>query len=514
MVEARKRHCWECLRRRLVCDFEVPGCKRCAKSGVDCPGYGETPPMRVKWIGAGKPKTKAKAQQHKGASNSPKSGNAGPKSTSPEESHAESPVVNLNQSDDIQKLTLRGSNLKTDFHALIDSVEYYNSCIYPELANVLRFGTNANIYKLSPAAFHTGVTRPAHLQFGLVCFTLSHRMNQLGHDQDSMVLKNSFYRYRSFMIRSLNEDISEPAKRYSDFVLAGILTVLLADSQEGISNHWRNHIEGVRRLIILRGGMKRLAITPGVRPIIVTFVYLVVLSDTTSPASDMLLGGLNVDELYGMVKEYGGNGSGFQMCPMPLITEIIKTNHIRTLISKRNKMDANDDLQSEAREVLRRVYAFSPTAWTESNEYLADSSKHISETYQSAVALYCMSSLQSVGALPPHPLLKRNRDVEARILHGLIEKSLSQRCAGYNFWPMLVLGVQAVNGSPSLRAFVRDKMVVMSAICGTYAPLRAKDILEQFWASGKDEWDDCFDKPYMLTTILTVNRGQLPRKLY
>jgi hypothetical protein len=48
----RLRHCWECLKRRLVCDFAYPECKRCSISGVVCPGYNDTKP--VKWLTTGK----------------------------------------------------------------------------------------------------------------------------------------------------------------------------------------------------------------------------------------------------------------------------------------------------------------------------------------------------------------------------------------------------------------------------------------------------------------------------
>jgi hypothetical protein len=49
-----KRHCWECRRRCLVCDSEVPECKRCYTSGIPCPGYGDVKPTRLKWMAPGR----------------------------------------------------------------------------------------------------------------------------------------------------------------------------------------------------------------------------------------------------------------------------------------------------------------------------------------------------------------------------------------------------------------------------------------------------------------------------
>lgn len=61
----RKRHCWECRRRCLVCDSGDPGCKRCHKSGIPCPGYGEEKPTRLKWITPGR--VVSRDQRHKKA---------------------------------------------------------------------------------------------------------------------------------------------------------------------------------------------------------------------------------------------------------------------------------------------------------------------------------------------------------------------------------------------------------------------------------------------------------------
>lgn len=42
------RKCWECRRRRLVCDLARPGCSKCQSAGRPCPGYGLNKPL--KWM--------------------------------------------------------------------------------------------------------------------------------------------------------------------------------------------------------------------------------------------------------------------------------------------------------------------------------------------------------------------------------------------------------------------------------------------------------------------------------
>lgn len=40
-----KKQCWECIRRRWVCDSTRPICKKCRNAGLVCPGYGEEKPL-------------------------------------------------------------------------------------------------------------------------------------------------------------------------------------------------------------------------------------------------------------------------------------------------------------------------------------------------------------------------------------------------------------------------------------------------------------------------------------
>ncbi|KAH8783365.1 hypothetical protein F5883DRAFT_389323, partial [Diaporthe sp. PMI_573] len=48
------RHCWECLRRRIACDFTRPTCKKCLQAGIQCTGYGDVKPARLRWLPTGR----------------------------------------------------------------------------------------------------------------------------------------------------------------------------------------------------------------------------------------------------------------------------------------------------------------------------------------------------------------------------------------------------------------------------------------------------------------------------
>jgi hypothetical protein len=58
--ETRNRQCWECFRRRLVCDFSRPGCKKCETVGTDCPGYSKHKPL--KWLAPGEVASKKRGR--------------------------------------------------------------------------------------------------------------------------------------------------------------------------------------------------------------------------------------------------------------------------------------------------------------------------------------------------------------------------------------------------------------------------------------------------------------------
>lgn len=58
---APKRHCWECLRRRLVCDSAQPVCRKCHDAGVVCPGYDDKKPL--KWVTTGRISSRPRQQR-------------------------------------------------------------------------------------------------------------------------------------------------------------------------------------------------------------------------------------------------------------------------------------------------------------------------------------------------------------------------------------------------------------------------------------------------------------------
>ncbi|KAK1147251.1 hypothetical protein N8T08_001990 [Aspergillus melleus] len=172
MAEPRKQHCWECLRRSLVCDFARPQCKRCATAGISCPGYGKTEPRRLKWLPPGKVTSRR------------------PKTVRPEAKWAR-------HSNGLTK------ELPTDLHVFVQATEYYNACIYPDLSHITRLGLNTAIYPITPEIVQMAMARhPDHIRMVIVCMTLSHRINRVRKEPGSQTLVRDFFHYRGRLIRS------------------------------------------------------------------------------------------------------------------------------------------------------------------------------------------------------------------------------------------------------------------------------------------------------------------------
>lgn len=136
-----------------------------------------------------------------------------------------------------------------------------NTRIIPGIVPILGLGPNGAIYQISRRIFQNGMARPDYVRLGIVCLSLSHRRNQARDDAQSSALAMSFFHYRGLIIRSLSEAINVGQKRTSILVIAGILTLLIADvsqsSSQGeeepcdYSNRRRNIQVPARRIIVL-----------------------------------------------------------------------------------------------------------------------------------------------------------------------------------------------------------------------------------------------------------------------
>jgi Fungal specific transcription factor domain len=216
-----------------------------------------------------------------------------------------------------------------------------------------------------------------------------------------------------------------------------------------------------------------------------------------------------LEELDSILDHYKDETFAIHAYPPALFAEIIKINYLRLRASRNAHTDA-DNFTKEAYGILNRINNFSPDQWARSKPASKNDWLLIGNAYQAAVVLYSISSLQSVSVLPPSSFLIESCTTNARRLHILLSNGLlSFKTNTYMLWPLIVLGVEAVNGGPELRAFVRNQLPELSCRIGVYLPLVAKGLLEKFWASGETHWDACFDRPYGFATQLAVDSSKL-----
>ncbi|KAK7583580.1 hypothetical protein V3481_012864 [Fusarium oxysporum f. sp. vasinfectum] len=148
--------CWECSRRRLVCDLGTPKCRKCRVRGVDCPGYQHKP---LQWMRPGQTRSKgAQSAKTLGISGPPAPsdevianctllGQETPTRVQKRKASEDSKVDDASSAPvfEIQPVTrctvLRNIGDRSTFETLIQAVVYYNINIAPDLSGKCLEGT-------------------------------------------------------------------------------------------------------------------------------------------------------------------------------------------------------------------------------------------------------------------------------------------------------------------------------------------------------------------------------------
>jgi hypothetical protein len=221
------------------------------------------------------------------------------------------------------------------------------------------------------------------------------------------------------------------------------------------------------------------------------------------------MGSSQLKDIEYILTKYAGTNFSFSTFPTPLFAELIRVNHLRVEALKPDAA-AETDLTYEAYKIIGRIDGFIPENWVQSKPSSHEDWLVIGTVYQAAVTLYSICSLQSLSVIPMSNFMSERRATQRQLLHVLLYKALlCPKFKNHLFWPLVVLGMEAVNGDDALRAFVREQLAEQSRWMGTSVPLVAKDAVERFWSSGKTKWEDCFDKPYGFVSNLTLDKSKL-----
>ncbi|KAK1473045.1 C6 zinc finger domain-containing protein [Colletotrichum cuscutae] len=467
-----RRQCWECQRRRLVCDSARPVCAKCKTSGVVCPGYEDKKPLV--WLAPGKVKTRTWKRK--------------------------SPPANKTRDDNSSK----GDNKEQSGSELAKASRSAtgNEQVYPFFAaNQL-----TNSPWLVPVSYiqYMGVT----IQHTLVAMAINHRLLSLSsrkNDLHHAEVRARFHQHRCTAIQALNGEISHQneKRRISDYTMAAVIVFLYADLMGSVTaSNWRHHLNGFMAIIEMRGGLRSVCdAAPGYKTVILFCKIIENLANSTSPAYDQVSPLVNF-EMRGLTQEIYETGYyPFLPCPVQLFIDIICVNRLRYLATQPESSDTLGSLQTEAEDLLERIIDFSPETWSAAKTESQEQFLTMAQVYQSAVVVFAIASLQSVCVIPASAGWRAVKTIHGSKLMALLEKAAgSQVLRSCVMWPMIVAGFEAKTGTAAVRSFVAKRLADESVHLGAYLPLATKDILEKFWSSGKKDWDECFDTPYALVT--------------
>ncbi|EAU36806.1 predicted protein [Aspergillus terreus NIH2624] len=254
------------------------------------------------------------------------------------------------------------------------------------------------------------------------------------------------------------------------------------------------------QLIKLRGGLETLFhSTEYMRPALLYLMVVGVMGNTTSPPSQQIHI-TSQNRILPLIEEMYGEGLfPALLCPPQLFIKIAEINQFRYETDRLEII--SDDTRDAAHRLLEDIERFAPQDWSDSAPNNQEDWLVLGSVYQSAVLIYCIASLQSLSVLPSTSELNATRAAHGHSLLNLLKKALllpqMRKCM---LWPLVVAGMETGRAAAPSRQFVGHELRIMSQDLGTPIASSANTVLQRFWSSGKDTWDDCFDRPCAFVT--------------
>ena len=222
------------------------------------------------------------------------------------------------------------------------------------------------------------------------------------------------------------------------------------------------------------------------------------MANTTTPPSQHISPTSQLELIDIMTELYGDGIYPILLCPPYLLMDVIKINNLRF---QTTYSPMTETTRATAHEILEHIEAFSPEDWTGTNPDAREDWLLLGRMYKSSVALYCISSLQSLSILPSSKCYTAMRTVHGTRLYTLLPKVIRRpRIKHFTIWPLVVAGMQAVDTSFNVRRIVDGQLSELSKIMGCPTPMLASVVFHRFWTSGQTGWDECFDKAYVFVT--------------
>ncbi|KAI1260262.1 hypothetical protein F5Y18DRAFT_420213 [Xylariaceae sp. FL1019] len=508
-AERPKPHCWECLRRRLVCDSVQPACDRCRNNGID-----EKRPLR--WVKPGQV-TARNRRQPKSSGGSAREGKSSSdlEKRSGTEFSTTPTVLFVDESDnETRKHRIGGLNIfgamqsraldkilqfdiTSEDSSACQASYYYNVEVY-ERCSPLKLLLEDQRVQLPTTTVYALLPEPLKCLFILTA--MAHQAHRLPQNADREVVQRSrsalaHWTYQS--VQTLNQDITNEETRITDGTITSVFVLMSADQQLYPSTRWRIHWKGMAKMIELRGGLEKVwDQAPNLQIGILCVILAEAFGNSTSPSDDQLSDFTNLKTLE-FLKRYMGS-----ICPPALFFDVIRINHIRAR-AKTGVPTGDTGIYADARAALDSVLAFPLEKYVEDNGNASTHNKWllITRIHHSAVILYCILSLQYFNLLPRSQNIERiaNERFESLLLD-LKEAYRHRNFKNCLIWCLAVAGTRAVTGTSFERAFLVDLLNGSRKDIGSFVPIYLRNALTTFWDSGKRRWEDCWDRPYFWMT--------------
>ncbi|KAH6628080.1 fungal-specific transcription factor domain-containing protein [Chaetomium tenue] len=488
--------CWECRRRRLVCDGVQPVCTKCRAAAIVCPGYADKKPLT--WLAPGQVMSRTRRKKNP-STKVPNSKAPPPRKachSAKRRLEKKGPAVASDSSEDSRSDTQEEMvefplpvEIRPEVCDIFEAMLYYNGHIYPQLEES----------QLAPSGFLFPIVLvqdiPPSIVHTLVSVVVGHRITQMVDDPTtSQVVKpmwTRLYRHRDIAVREITKLVANEATRKNITTLVAVYSLLFAMLQQSSTPGWRTHVDAYMSLLHLRGSFEDvIRDIPYIELSMMALFIVSVFANTTSPNNNQLQitstdGTLRLASTYYTETYYPSIN-----CPTPLFTSIILINDLRTHLP-------SPETTRAAHLLLARIETFSPTAFSADKDAFEDEWQLLGAIYRATTALYAILSLQSSGALPRSSAeLGLARARHARQLFGLLERAVEvPRVRKRTTWALIVAGVEAARAGAGVQRWIGERLDDMSRDHGVAGPRVARATLERFWAKGGGSWDECFPEP-------------------
>ncbi|KAK5988408.1 hypothetical protein PT974_12562 [Cladobotryum mycophilum] len=532
MSEKRKQQttprkgCWECRRRKLRCDGKRPTCQTCQVREIVCPGYTEKKPLT--WLPTGATSRLRNSIRRVAI----KSGleTVGTESDSSPEVAAlhlvgkgrkRNAVARKHQNSlgpgrprNVSPIWPAPIDLRPTQWDFIDLMVFHKTHIVPAIMSKHgdRFPVRiqeVNLDFLSPLSQSTRYSLLAQHFVYRIKFTS--KANRLALEPTNSgplaALWANFYRCVGSAIGALNEEIVQNTSSSVGGLLMSIALLVSAEINICSMPVWRAHVAGFFTLMQQCGGVRKVLsqLNRESRYYTQMFILLMFEYNATSPRHDQItqIYDLTMDDWVDIVAtdDYAIFYPTYS-CADPLFLCAIEIAYLRRehFLGTVTQSETDERLY----DIICRLHEFSPKDWLESKRQQGlIQAPIIAYVYKPTMILFGILSIPCADPFIRAELKRMHRFYHADIMQ-VLELAMREDIAlDYILLAVVIGGFStATMGTAADRALV-ERYLLRSEddLCEGKPPRMALEVLRRFWASGKTEWDDCFDKMYTLTLI-------------